>query len=635
MDDSARMESSAADSQRDATFLRELVTLLGEDWVATDPCILDTYAWQMNTETVVDSRFLPRYKAIVLPACTEEVAAVVKLCNRHHIQYKATATGQGPWNGPAKDNAAIQIDLRRLNRILEIDDRNHFAVIEPYVTNNQLQTECMKRGLNCHIVGAGGQASQLASATSFNGHGPDGISMGFSSRNLLGFEWVTPDGEIVRVGSFDATGSWFSGDGPGPSLRGVIRGFAGAMGGLGVFTKAALKVYPWEGPKKLEVEGASPNYYTHIPKNHFAGIVSLPDFKREADFGYALGEAEIVSHILINSPYLSIAALYPDNNKAAKGYDVPLLRRMHRNIYVILTSRSEKEKRWKQKLLNRLIREADGGFLGNDGGLTGLSNKLRWIVRHTRDLGWRDMLRSIPGLLGFMLDEFRTHGFDKILNGGSPLDNALYGRLTRADANVRAGAAFGGSFVTSMGCIVPWDVTIRSAQVTLAIRRKMIERGDLWADDGGDGDHGGMYEGGAFTHIESVVCYSPESPDQSRATRRYNAVMNQAATEQKLGVPITSFGPMGAHQFSPLASGYDRITQRIKAVFDPANAAEASWYTDPAYQPAPEPARLADEVAADRHLFDIGSVQKSDFIKPVDHERDWLARRGYAEVGFS
>jgi len=615
-------------------FIDELTALLGEHWVATDPCVLDTYAWQMNAETVVDGRFLPRYRAIVLPADTGEVAAVVKLCNRRKVQYKATATGQGPWNGPANEDAAIQIDLRRLNRILEIDERNLYAVVEPYVTNNQLQTECMKRGLNCHIVGAGGQASQLASATSFNGHGPDGISMGFSSRNLLGFEWVTPDGEIVRAGSFDDSGRWFSGDGPGPSLRGIIRGFAGAMGGLGVFTKAALKVYPWSGPKILDIEGHSPNYYTHIPPQHIAGIVSLPDFKAEADFGYALGEAEIASHTLINSPYLSIAALYPDNNKAAEGYKVPLLNRMHRNIYLICSAAHESESRWQQKVINRLVRKARGGFLGSDGGLTGLDNKLRWIVRQTRDLGLRDMLRSVPGLLRFMIGEFRAHGWGKLFNG-SPLDNALYGRLVRADANVRAGAAFGGSFVTSMGCIVPWDVTIRSAQVTLAIRRRLIERGELWADDGGDGDHGGMYEGGAFTHIESVVCYSPENPQQAQRTRRYNAAMNQAAVEQKLGVPITSFGPVGAAQFSPMAGQYDRITQRIKAVFDPANAAEASWYTDPKFRPAPAQQALADQVKRDRALLEIGELQVTDRLTPVDRERAWLAKRGYAEIGFA
>jgi hypothetical protein len=617
-------------ADRDTRFIRALTAILGEQWVATDPCLLDTYAWQMNAETVVEGRFLPRFMAVVLPADTREVAAVVRLCNRHGVKYKATATGQGPWNGPAAENSAIQIDLRRLNRILDIDARNMIAVVEPYVTNNQLQTECMKRGLTCHIVGAGGQASQLASATSFNGHGPDGISCGFSSRNLLGFEWVTPEGKIVRVGSFDASGQWFSGDGPGPSLRGVIRGFAGAMGGLGVFTRAAVKIYPWSGPPKLRIEGRSPNYYTHIPSTHFAGIVSLPDFRSEADFGYALGEAEIASHVLINAPYLSIAALYPDNNKAAGGYRIPLFNRMHRNIYLICTAAHEKEARWKQKVLHRLVSAAGGGFLGSDGGLHGIANKMRWAACMTRYLGARDMLRSLPGLAAFALAEFRVHGFDKI-RYGSPLNNALYGRLVRADANVRTITSFGGSFVTSMGCIAPWDVTIRSAQATLAIRKRMIARGQL-ADDGGDGDHGGMYEGGAFTHIESVICYAPEDGGQAEFTRRYNAEMNHAAARLKMGVPITSFGPAGAHLFSPLAFHYDRFTQRIKSVFDPNNAAEANWYTDPLYQPPPEQRSLARQVEDDACRIDTGSFEKSAAITPIGGERDWLSRRGYDSI---
>lgn len=614
-----------------ATFIADLIACLGEEWVASDPCILDTYAWQMNAETVVDGRYLPRYLAVVMPETTEQVAEVVRICVAHGIQYKATATGQGPWNGPANAAKAIQIDLRRMNRIVEIDERNMFAVVEPYVTNNMLQTECMKVGLNCHIAGAGGQASQLASATSFNGHGPDGISCGFSSRNLLGFEWVTPEGKIVRVGSFDSSGSWFSGDGPGPSLRGVIRGFAGAMGGLGVFTKAALKVYPWHGPKKLQVEGQSPNYYVHIPKHHHIGMVSLPDFKATADFGYALGESDIASHVLINAPALSIAALYPSNNKAAQGFKVPMLRRMHRNVYVMMMSAHADEARWKQQVLNRLTVQTDSGFLGNDGGFVGLANKLRWAISMTRYLGGRDMVRSIPGLLGFVLGELRTHGFNKILSGSTPLDNAIYGRLLRADANVRTVVSFGGSFVTSMGCIAPFDVSIRSAQITLAIRKRMIERGQL-VDDGGDGDHGGLYEGGAFTHIESPIFYAPNEPEESDITRRYNTEMNHAAAKMKLGVPITSFGPEGARQFSPGASSYDTYTSRIKRVFDPDNSAEASWFTDPDYRPNDAQLELEQQVDGDACHIPTDTFEASSFMTPVGAEKDWLAMRGYHDL---
>lgn len=613
-------------------FIADLHACLGAQWVATDPCILDTYAWQMNAETVADSRFLARFKAIVLPRDTEQVAAIVRICLAHGIQYKATATGQGPWNGPAQADSAIQIDLRRMNQILAIDPLNMFAVIEPYVTNNMLQTECMKLGLNCHIHGAGGQASQLASATSFNGHGPDGISLGFSSRNLLGFEWVTPEGEIVRVGSFDSSGSWFSGDGPGPSLRGVIRGFAGAMGGLGVFTKIAVKVYPWHGPGKLKTEGSSPNYYAHIPEHHFVGMVSLPDFAATADFGYALAETEIASHMMVNAPAMSIAALYPDNNKAAKGFKVPMLRRMHRNMYVIVTSAHAAEARWKQRVLNRMTAQYGGGSLGNDGGLLGLANKARFVRSMTRYLGVWDMLASLPGLAAFVHGELRVHGYAKLLNGSTPLDNAIYGRLTRADANIRTIISCGGSFVTCMGCITTWDVSVRSAQVTLALRKRMIARGQLDDSDEGNADHGGLYEGGAFSHIESPMFYAPNNPLQADFTRRYNTEMNHACASQKLGVPITSSGPVGTYVFSPLAHNYDSYTARIKQVFDPRNSAEASWYTDRNYRPDAAQQALNQQVEQDLCPIPVEDFEISSRLTPVTSENAWLELRGYAQL---
>jgi len=257
---------SPEDQQAFIAGLREIV---GEQWVATDPCILDTYAWQMNAELIGDStHFMPRAIAIVLPDTTQEVSAIMKHCHRHGIQCKPMGSGQGPWNAPRKENNSVQVDLRRMDRLIKIDAKNMYAVVETYVTNNELQTEALKVGLNCHIIGAGGQASQLAAATSFNGHGPDGLVYGFSGRNLLGFEWVLPDGEIVQVGSFDSSAAMFAGDGPGPSIRGIIRGFAGAMGGLGIFTKAAVKLYPWDGPPQIKMAGKVPNQMTTIPEHH-------------------------------------------------------------------------------------------------------------------------------------------------------------------------------------------------------------------------------------------------------------------------------------------------------------------------------------------------------------------------------
>ena len=193
-----------------------------------------------------------------MPGSTEEVQAIVRLCNKFGVQFKASSTGWGVYcdaGGPG----CIKLDLRRMNRIIEINEENMYAVVEPYVIHAQLQAELMKRGLTCNVNGAGGVTSAMPLAA-HEGIGHMSGTCSISERNLLAVEWVTPEGELVRTGSLAALGEWFCGDGPGPSLRGIIRGNVMPLGGLGVYTKAAMKIYHWPGPPTMEVKGYSPDY---------------------------------------------------------------------------------------------------------------------------------------------------------------------------------------------------------------------------------------------------------------------------------------------------------------------------------------------------------------------------------------
>ena len=237
----------------DPNAYKELEAIVGPEHVSEADVICDSYAAQPFHRGDT-GYWIPRAAAVVLPLTTEEVSAIVKVCNRYKIKYKAHSTGFGAEGGPGEEGV-IQINLRRMNRILEIDEKNMLAVIEPYASGMEIQIEAMKKGLNFNVITAGPQTSPLASATSHMGGGCSSISMGFNARNLMAFEWVTPTGEIVQAGSLEPTGQWFSCDGPGPSIRGVIRGFQGYDGGFGVFTKAAIKLYHWPGPKELKVKG--------------------------------------------------------------------------------------------------------------------------------------------------------------------------------------------------------------------------------------------------------------------------------------------------------------------------------------------------------------------------------------------
>ncbi len=164
----------------------DLEQAVGPENVSREPAVLDGYAWQ---PTVNDdpAKWVKRPVAVVLPGSVEEVQEVVRVCNRHGLKFKAFSTGWGVYSGPTYDNV-VQVDLRRMDRIIEIDEKNMFAIIEPYVCGAQLQAEAMKRGLNTHIIGAGPACSPLASATSGWGVGWDGIYMSYGHRNLLGAE---------------------------------------------------------------------------------------------------------------------------------------------------------------------------------------------------------------------------------------------------------------------------------------------------------------------------------------------------------------------------------------------------------------------------------------------------------------
>ncbi|MFX1328365.1 MAG: FAD-binding oxidoreductase, partial [Promethearchaeota archaeon] len=231
---------------------KEFEDVVGEGNIDDGDVVTNVYAYNWCTEifNYMEGKepipFSPVPKAVVLPSTTEQVQKLIKLCNKYTLKFKAQSTGLGPWNQPSTDNCII-FDMRRMNKIVKIDEKNLYAVIEPYVTGAQLQVEVMKYGLNCHMSGAGPQVSPLASSTSMNGPGFTSPSTGYSARNVLAVEWVLPGGEIMKLGSYGLNNNpdWFHGDGPGPSLRGIMRGYSGTKSGLGVFTKVAVKLFPF------------------------------------------------------------------------------------------------------------------------------------------------------------------------------------------------------------------------------------------------------------------------------------------------------------------------------------------------------------------------------------------------------
>jgi len=354
---------------------RALEDIVGPRYISEDPAVMDSYAYQWLAETVRPNRskFMHRPEAALLPGSTREVQSIVRVCNKYKIKFKAYSTGWYFYGAPQSEGV-IQLDMRRMDRILEIDEKNMFAVIEPYVIAGVLQAEVMKRGLNCTVTGAGASCATLVGATCYHGAAGTSIYTGELRENLLGAEWVMPNGGILRTGSMGSGCGWFCAEGPGPSMRGIVRGALGARGGLGVYTKCAVKLSAWPGPPELPVEGTVPAYRSPLPRNFRAYTVAFKDWDSLFESYYRLYDSEIAYYAHRQWPMLgadlgpAFWMLYQDPTKSLDDIEEFVRKRevkqvtkdMRYSYQLMLVGMSQRDTEYKEKVLEQILKETGG-----------------------------------------------------------------------------------------------------------------------------------------------------------------------------------------------------------------------------------------------------------------------------------
>jgi glycolate oxidase len=498
--------------------------VLGVENVSEDPAILDSYAWRSGMNVGLDN-FLPRFEAVTLPKDTEEVQAIVKLCNHYGLKFKASSTGWGFMNDPHHPGV-IKIDLRRMNRILEINEKNMYAVVEPYVIFAQLQAELMKRGLNCNVTGAGANCSALPVAA-HEGIGHMSQSTSYGERNQLALEWVTPNGEIIRLGSLAAVGEWFCGDGPGPSLRGIVRGHVTPLGGLGVYTKAAFKIYHWPGPATFPIEGVSPNYApSQIPERFMIRYISFPSIEDRFEALRRIGESEIALEVMGFAPSMVAANMATSNQE-----DMAYLERINRSVQgpgfqIIIAGNSRRDFEYKKRVLEQIMTETRGKSL--------------------------DLMED-----------------PKI--GGGQLWRCL--RITGSiRETLRATGAFGGV----VGGTDQLDILTKYIQETAGLKADLIKRG-LVLDDGAM-PFVQVFEHGHYGHAELLIRYDPKNPETQEAMGQLMMGAIKTALTGRFGVPHFISGDELHDHFGPLTSSYHLWLRGIKKVFDPEGASLSDGY---------------------------------------------------------
>jgi len=214
--------------------IRELAEIVGKGNVLTSKADRICYSYDATQQS-----FLP--DVVVHPGSTDGISRVMKLANRELIPVFPRGAGSGFTGGSLPTRGGIVLCTERMDRILEIDDENLVATVEPGVVTEQFQKEVEKRGLFYPPDPASLKFSTLGGNVAECAGGPRCIKYGVTKDFIIGLEVVTPTGDVITTG--------------GPTMKGVVgydltKLLCGSEGTLGIITRIVIKLLPLPEAKK-------------------------------------------------------------------------------------------------------------------------------------------------------------------------------------------------------------------------------------------------------------------------------------------------------------------------------------------------------------------------------------------------
>jgi glycolate oxidase len=210
------------------SIVKELKNIVGPAYLSTLPEDMVTYSYDATQREV-----LPW--AVARPASAQEVSEILRLANRELFPVVPRGAGTGMSGGSVPVHGGLVLSLERMNRILEIDDENLVAVVQPGVITGELQREVEARGLFYPPDPASNQFCTIGGNVAECAGGLRAVKYGVTKDYVLGLEVVLPTGEIIRTGARTAKSV------AGYDLTKLI---VGSEGTLGVATTIILRLLP-------------------------------------------------------------------------------------------------------------------------------------------------------------------------------------------------------------------------------------------------------------------------------------------------------------------------------------------------------------------------------------------------------
>jgi glycolate oxidase len=215
--------------------VEELEKIVGKEFVSTNRADLYVYSYDL---TPAESRWPD---VVVLPQSVEEVRGVLRLANKEKVPMIPYVAGGNVGGLTIPLEGGIILDLKRMNRIIEVSEADMYALVEPGVTFGQMKAYLEKNHPTLKYTYAFSPPSTGVISNALV-QGLDNLSFryGAASRWITGLEVVLATGEVVKIGSCAASDTWQA-IAPFPELDGL---FLGWQGTTGVVTKAAVSVWP-------------------------------------------------------------------------------------------------------------------------------------------------------------------------------------------------------------------------------------------------------------------------------------------------------------------------------------------------------------------------------------------------------
>lgn len=210
------------------TFLAALRTTLGSEQVLTNPSECAAYSHD-------DGRIKGQADVVVFANTTEQVQSVVRLCNQYQVPLTVRGGGTGTPGGAVPITGGLVLSIERLNKIIKLDSENRAMVVEPGVTNQQVQTAAAQIGMFWAPDPGSANNCMIGGNLGYNAAGPRALKYGSTRENTLALQAVTGTGEIINTGSY-TTKSAIGYD--------LTRLLIGSEGTLAIITAATLKLLP-------------------------------------------------------------------------------------------------------------------------------------------------------------------------------------------------------------------------------------------------------------------------------------------------------------------------------------------------------------------------------------------------------